>query len=769
MQKGINKEKILITILGVVLYFALCQSASAVDFSNTTGNMTISAGTTMVVDGDKWIRGGDLTVGPGGILQINSNSSLQFEPGHKIIISGGQIFQSANHGIIKKGNLTCECISGDCCDGCSYQPATYTCRAVAGVCDVAETCTGSSATCPANLYVANNTQVSGCTGTCQACQSGSCSVATAGTDPGSLCPYATQSQQGGDPNWCQQSIKDGNCNASGACNGYGSWSNINESLVCWSTGYCSGDTYYGGKTCLSGICSGNASGCCQGSKCSAGNYCRESDHSCQPVPVCQIRNETGFGTTNDTNNTQVTNCNGACQACQNGACSIATAGTDPGSLCPINNQYQQGGDPYYCQMRSTDGNCNASGACNTTYGGWSNVNEGQICASTGYCSGDTYYVNSTCSAGICTSNASGCCQGSYCAAGNYCRQSDHSCQPVPVCQIRNETGFGTTNVTNNTQVTNCNGACQACQNGACSIATAGTDPGNQCTEGYACSGLCAETYTSGLCYNGACKAGVTTNCSSGYACSTSYNRCYDWVYCDYTDYCSGNTRYTGKKCDGSTNCTVLAGDIGCCQGNKCPSGQYCESSTYTCTALPDCATRVESGFGYTSTCAANYCYRDIDGDGWPAASGTKTCQSSPILYKTDCCDTDAGVHPGIPDPPERSTPSACGGWDLNCDGSVTTSGYDCAKCSSCYVSGSTCSILCSNPRPTHNATCPQAACGETFSATRCAATLYGAGCGTFNVYYYKTGTDNVTCSDWQGGGLKSTTLQGYGTQTCKCK
>ena len=197
MQKGINKEKILITILGVVLYFALCQSASAVDFSNTTGNMTISAGTTMVVDGDKWIRGGDLTVGPGGILQINSNSSLQFEPGHKIIISGGQIFQSANHGIIKKGNLTCECISGDCCDGCSYQPATYTCRAVAGVCDVAETCTGSSATCPANLYVANNTQVSGCTGTCQACQSGSCSVATAGTDPGSLCPYATQSNKAG--------------------------------------------------------------------------------------------------------------------------------------------------------------------------------------------------------------------------------------------------------------------------------------------------------------------------------------------------------------------------------------------------------------------------------------------------------------------------------------------------------------------------------------------------------------------------------------------
>ena len=64
-------------------------------------------------------------------------------------------------------------------------------------------------------------------------------------------------------------------------------------------------------------------------------------------------------------------------------------------------------------------------------------------------------------------------------------------------------------VPNNGQVAGCNGLCQACQNGTCGVANAGTDPGNQCG-------------TTG-CYTGNCKGG-TAVCgyyTSGYGnCST---------------------------------------------------------------------------------------------------------------------------------------------------------------------------------------------------------------------------------------------------------
>ena len=45
------------------------------------------------------------------------------------------------------GNLA----NGDCCSAtCLFEAAGTPCRAAAGVCDLAETCTGTSGTCPAD-------------------------------------------------------------------------------------------------------------------------------------------------------------------------------------------------------------------------------------------------------------------------------------------------------------------------------------------------------------------------------------------------------------------------------------------------------------------------------------------------------------------------------------------------------------------------------------------------------------------------------------------
>ncbi|MFH1474105.1 MAG: invasin domain 3-containing protein [Candidatus Aenigmatarchaeota archaeon] len=46
----------------------------------------------------------------------------------------------------------CECSSGVCCDGCNYRESNFPCRASRGTCDLTEYCTGSSSTCPTDLY-----------------------------------------------------------------------------------------------------------------------------------------------------------------------------------------------------------------------------------------------------------------------------------------------------------------------------------------------------------------------------------------------------------------------------------------------------------------------------------------------------------------------------------------------------------------------------------------------------------------------------------------
>src|SRR5205807_7133535 len=96
-----------------------------------------------------------------------------------------------------------------------YQAATVTCRASAGQCDVAETCTGTSGTCPADAFQSATTHCMGssqsgvcdddpadhCTGTSNVCvdvyeaatvtcraSAGQCDVAESCTGTSGTCP-----------------------------------------------------------------------------------------------------------------------------------------------------------------------------------------------------------------------------------------------------------------------------------------------------------------------------------------------------------------------------------------------------------------------------------------------------------------------------------------------------------------------------------------------------------------------------------------------------
>jgi hypothetical protein len=60
-----------------------------------------------------------------------------------------------------------QCDGGACCNtNCTFASASTQCRAAAGECDLAETCTGSSATCPADAVKANGTSCTADTNPC---------------------------------------------------------------------------------------------------------------------------------------------------------------------------------------------------------------------------------------------------------------------------------------------------------------------------------------------------------------------------------------------------------------------------------------------------------------------------------------------------------------------------------------------------------------------------------------------------------------------------
>src|SRR6185503_4533877 len=70
-----------------------------------------------------------------------------------------------------------------CCSAiCQFSASTQQCRASAGVCDVAESCTGAAATCPADLFVSSSTVCRSSAGVCDMAESCTGSSAACPTD-----------------------------------------------------------------------------------------------------------------------------------------------------------------------------------------------------------------------------------------------------------------------------------------------------------------------------------------------------------------------------------------------------------------------------------------------------------------------------------------------------------------------------------------------------------------------------------------------------------
>ena len=399
-------------IFAVVFYFVFCRSASADNFTNTTGDMTIPSGTTLVVDGDKWIRGGDLIVSSGAILQINSYSSLQFEPGHKIILSGGQIFQSGNHGIIKKGDVVCECIAGDCCDGCLFRPITYTCGYSAyndcnGSClkkrDIYK-CSGAAATCPTTDQGDSLTNIpSGyvCTG------SGSQTAVSSS----SYCYLDNYCSNGS----CSGTRYYTSCNGSGSCRVATDHTDSASTPVSASAGKILTSTCTNQDASASVSCSSAVNSCSSGS-CSGTKKYPECNGSgtCDTAATSYYQAETIYASPGYT----------LTSSCTNGT-----------TLCGYSgyNGCAGVGSPYSCQKKRDQLRCDASHNCAYDVGdSLANVAPGNVCYGSGLeRSADCYYYCSRgapytclgqqpreqaygCSAGACSYGIGECGRGSAC-------------------------------------------------------------------------------------------------------------------------------------------------------------------------------------------------------------------------------------------------------------------------------------------------------------------------------------------------------------------
>ena len=517
------------------------------------------------------------------------------------------------------------------------------------------------------------------------------------------------------------------------------------------------------------VCNGATANCeangstSRGCNVPAGNLCRPSAGTCDVLENC---NGSGSCPT-DVFLSGQQSC-GACKYCGGSSanCSNVASGADTYNNCTASYNACSGNNRI-----GPDGNCNGSGACNTS-GLSVSCDDGNICTtdscSNGVCSNVNNTVLCRASAGACdvAENCSGgscptdsgrgtaytCAYGSYTGANGacqatrtntYCSAADRStCTGATWTEYQYAPVAGNVWWTNSWQAnsgsiyctaataTSCSGQqpqgpVKGCALGSnnCNVngtvvnvgAACGGGENARCVNGV-CSNLCSNTldddgdgYIDGQDSN----CGGCQQCTSGVCCNTTTG-CY----------LSGTTcRSSAGVCDIAETCTGSS--------NACPANSYAANGTVCATESGGCeANDTCNGSG---TCTENY-----------ATAGT-TCRSSTgTCDLAETCSGSVGTCPA--DTTYASGATVCrsstGTCDLaeNCTGSSNTCPAD-----TTYASGVTqCRAAGANP------TCdPAENC--TGSSNTCPANSYAA--------------NGTVCATESGGCEANDTCNGSGTCT----
>lgn len=120
-----------------------------------------------------------------------------------------------------------------------------------------------------------------------------------------------------------------------------------------------------------------------------------------------------------------------------------------------------------------------------------------------------------------------------------------------------------------------------------------------------------------------------------------------------------------QSCTGTTPACLNGGCVACKPTSTEACGVVCGDGTATCDSA--------GAWGpCTGESSKHTYYLDADHDGYGDPKTSTTACSAPTGYVSnsgDCCDSDANVHPG--QTASFTTADKCGGFDYDCDGTVT--------------------------------------------------------------------------------------------------
>ena len=564
---------------------------------------------------------------------------------------------SCGNGVVDAGE-DCDGGSGGsacCAADCTFQPPTTVCRASSGSCDAAESCSGTSASCPADAFQPASTVCRTSSGTCDPAES--CSGTSASCPADAFQPASTV---------CRASS--GSCDVAETCSG--------TSVSCPANAFQPATTVCrasSGSCDIAETCSGTSVSCPANAFQPATTVCRASSGSCDIAETCS-----GTSVSCPANAFQPATT--VCRA-STGSCDTAESCTGASVSCPADAFQPPGtmcrtGSGDICDLaESCDG---ATSSCPAdSFAPASTVcraGSGDICDPDELCAG---VAGQTCPADNVTAAGTVCNPGS----GDLC-DPDEVCSGVAgnACPADNFAAAGTVCNAGSGDICDPDELCSGLADQTCpadNFAAAGTvcNPGSGdiCDPDELCSGLAGQTCpandfaaagspcddgdtcTSGdTCQGGACQSGAPALCDDGNACTADF--CDPVIGCNNSPVPAGTfiggTCVTGSPgacaasvpvCDGTGAATCVPLNVPLaevCDGldNDCDGSV---DQGLSCTVPGGCTNNSQCNDGKvctTDSCdlATGACLND------PAPNGT-TCDDGDLCTTADTCQSGSCV------------------------------------------------------------------------------------------------------------------------------
>jgi hypothetical protein len=523
-----------------------------------------------------------------------------------------------------------------CTSSCQFRSAGSTCRASAGVCDVAETCTGSSATCPADAFQPPTTE-------CRAA-GGECDVAESCTGTSAACPADAKQPNGtactDDGNVCTADVCDGSSNACQHPAG-------NAGTLCRAAA----------DVCdVAEVCDGVSPTCPPDGFAPSTTVCRPSAGECDVADACtgtdaacpaDAKQPGGTGCTDDGNVCTADVCDGAGDVCTHpagnagavcraaaGDCDVAEACDGVSPSCPSDAVATAG-----TECRAAAGVCDVAESCDGV---------SAACPADGFLGAGT---ECRAAAGICDvaetcdGVSAACPADDFVAAGTECRAAAGVCDVAETCDGESAACPADDFVAAGTECRPAAGDCdlpEVCSGsdadcpadsvagafiecrpaaGACDVAELCDGVGTACPPDSVAGAFVECRPSAGDCDPAELCDGVGTACPADVK-EPATTVCRPSVgACDVAETCDGvsDTCPADAKEPATTVCRAAVGDCDVAEtcdgvGDACPADALATSGT-VCRPAVDVCDVAETCDGVSTACPADTGEPDGDGDG----------------------------------------------------------------------------------------------------------------------------------------------------------